>query len=457
MNKIFFYLLSFLCISNSFSQDITGEWNGAINVMGQELPIVFHIEKSDTGFSSKMDSPKQMAFGIAMAETIFQNDSLFIESGMGFTYKGLLTSEKGFDGEFFQNGQTFPLTLGREKIEITAPLRPQEPQKPYPYESEEVIFRNEKAGINLAGTLTLPKGNGKFPAVVLISGSGPQNRNEELLGHKPFLVLSDFLTRNGIAVLRYDDRGVGKSGGEFLHSTSQDFATDAKAAVDYLMTRREIDNHQIGLIGHSEGGLIAPIVALNSDEVDFIILLAGPGIPGDELLLTQIHLIGKDSGMTDTELNEAEIMYQHIYEMVSNSTSKDSLEMDLTTYFKENLPELTEEQVKAQIGSLTRNLAWWKFLLNYDPRPTLQKISVPVLAINGGNDLQVSPEINIQAISEALKKGGNTQVTAKIIPGLNHLFQESETGSPAEYGTIEQTFSPKAMELILKWIQEQIN
>lgn len=457
MKKTLLFFLAMLSICNGFSQDITGEWNGAINVMGQTLPLVFHIEQTENGYSSTMDSPKQKAFGIKMTSTIFRNDSLFIQSNLGFSYAGSFTGKHAFDGEFNQNGRTFPLLLSREKIQLAAPKRPQNPEKPYPYISEQIYFKNEKAGITLAGTLTLPEKEGKFPAVVLISGSGPQNRNGEILGHKPFLVLSDYLTRNGIAVLRYDDRGINKSGGKFLNSTSADFATDTKAAVNYLLTRKEIDQHKIGLIGHSEGGMIAPMVAVKSDNIAFLVLLAAPGIPMDELMLSQAYLIGKASGMTKTQLDRARKINKTIYQMLINSTDIDSLKTALTTYLKTNAPEMSEKQLQAQLISLTRNLPWRQYLLQYDPRTALRKVDVPVLALTGENDLQVAPKANLEAIEKALKKGGNQQITTKVLPGLNHLFQESKTGSPSEYGKIEQTFSPKAMRIILDWIKNQVN
>ena len=447
--------MAILSIFNAFSQDIAGEWNGAINVMGQELPVVFHIEKSADGFTSSMDSPKQKAFGIVMAETIFANDSLFIKSGLGFSYKGFLTAGKGFSGEFTQNGRMFPLMLGREKIQVSPPNRPQKPQKPYPYLSEDVFFKNEKAEITLAGTLTLPKEKGKFPAVILISGSGPQNRNEELLDHKPFLVLSDYFTRNGIAVLRYDDRGTSESEGNFSTATSADFATDVEAALNYLRTRKEINKDQIGLISHSEGGMIAPMVASKSDKVAFLVLLAGTGIPGDKLLLLQNELIGKAYGMNKAQLEAAKNINRNMYQIVTTSTHVDSLKTKLARFIKINSPSVSETQLQMQVDQISS--PWMQFFLKYDPSSTLQKIDVPVLAINGENDLQVPAEVNLNAIETALKKGGNKNVTTKILPGLNHLFQESETGLPAEYGKIEQTFSLVAMELILNWIKTQVN
>ena len=355
------------------------------------------------------------------------------------------------------------MNLSKEIIEKEKLVRPQEPTKPYSYYSEDITFENKIAGISLAGTLTLPKKDGVFPVVILISGSGPQNRDEELLGHKPFLVLSDYLTKNGIAVLRYDDRGVGQSKGDFKTATSSDFATDVESAISYLKTRKEINKKKIGLIGHSEGGLIAPMVASKSKDVAFIVLLAGTGIQGDQILLLQQKLIGKASGISDVDLQKNEIANRKVFDIVNKSNNLDQLNNDLTTYIKQSLKDNpTEEKpagmsdddfVKLQVKQITN--PWMQYFIKYNPAPALEKVKCPVLAINGEKDLQVPPKENLEAIKKALTKGGNKKVTTKEFPNLNHLFQECETGLPDEYAKIEQTFSPTALTEILKWIQTQ--
>jgi len=282
---IAYVLVSFLSVYTIVGQEITGEWNGVLNIQGTQLRVVFNIKKTDSGYISTMDSPDQGAKDIPVATTTFEDPILKIKAtAIGATYNGKL-ADGIITGTFVQRGMSLPLILSRDKVEKQVLKRPQEPKAPFPYYSEEVVFKNDKADITLAGTLTLPKKEGKFPVVILITGSGPQDRNEELMGHKPFLVIADYFTKKGIAVLRYDDRGFGKSTGNFKTATSNDFALDVESAVAYLKTRKEIDKNKIGLIGHSEGGIIAPMVAAKSKDVDFIVLLAGTGIPGDELLL----------------------------------------------------------------------------------------------------------------------------------------------------------------------------
>jgi len=303
-----------------------------------------------------------------------------------------------------------------------------------------------------------------FMACPLISGSGPQNRDEELLGHKPFLVLADHLTKNGIAVLRFDDRGIAESTGDFQIATSLDFARDVEFAIKYLQTRKEINKNQIGLVGHSEGGIIAPIVAAEFEDINFIVLLAGTGIRGNQLLLLQQELIGKASGINDTELQKAKVINEGAFDIVLKSNNTDSLKRELTDYIKQALkdnpgsekPEGMSEDdyVKLQVNQLTS--PWMQFFIKYDPSIILEKVKCPVLAINGAKDLQVSPKVNLDAIKKALEKGGNKNVTTKELPNLNHLFQECETGLPSEYVTIEQTFSPIALDEITKWILKQV-
>jgi fermentation-respiration switch protein FrsA (DUF1100 family) len=355
------------------------------------------------------------------------------------------------------------MNLSKAKVEKEIIKRPQEPKKPYSYYTEDIVFENKLANINLAGTLSLPTKLGVFPAVILISGSGAQNRDEELLGHKPFLVLADYLTKNGIAVLRFDDRGTAMSKGDFITATTSDFATDVEAALQYLLTRKEIDHKKIGLIGHSEGGMIAPMVANKSKNVSFIILLAGTGIPGDELLLLQQELIGRASGISDEDLQKSKIINTEAFELVKKATNSDQVKKDITELIKKSIKSDTEakipdgisesEFISMQVNQITN--PWMQFFIKYNPASTLEKVKCPVLALNGDKDLQVPSKVNLEAINKALAKGGNKKVTSKELPNLNHLFQECKTGSPQEYSEIEQTFSPLALTEILNWIQIQ--
>ncbi|MFA5974433.1 MAG: alpha/beta hydrolase [Lentimicrobiaceae bacterium] len=458
--KILFLSLIILSILPASAQDITGQWNGILKVSGIQLRIVFNITKTDTGYISTMDSPDQGAKGIPVTSTTFENLKLNLAiSSAGIEYEGEF-KDSLFVGTFKQRGQSFPLDLSRDYIEKVKIVRLQEPVKPYPYYSEDVTFKNEKANIKIAGTLTLPAKEGNFPAVVLITGSGPQNRDEELLGHKPFLVISDYLTRNGIAVLRYDDRGIAQSEGDFKTATTADFATDVEAAITYLKTRKEINKKKIGLIGHSEGGIIAPMVASTSKDVSFIVLLAGTGIPGYQLLLLQQELIGRASGVSESDLQKSKEINSAAFNIVVKSTNTETLRNDLTNYLTEKLKESPDNQkpagmsetdfIKLQVDQITS--PWMQYFLKYDPAPALEKVKCPVLALNGEKDLQVPPKENLTAIKAALRKGGNKNVTAIELPNLNHLFQECKTGLLAEYAQIEQTFSPVALEEVTKWI-----
>jgi len=346
----------------------------------------------------------------------------------------------------------------------TGGTRPQDPSTPYPYYTERVVFKNVEANITLAGTLTLPSAEGTFPAVILISGSGPQNRDEEILRHRPFLVIADHLTKSGIAVLRYDDRGVGKSTADFKAATTVDFASDAASAVEYLKTRKEIDGQNIGLIGHSEGGLVAPMVASSSNDVSFIVLLAGPGIELRKVLMLQQELIPRAMGASEGAIRKSITMTEEALQMILTSTDRETLKAALAKLIEKDydsisaiqmFPKLTKEQY---VGMQSDNLSsqWFKHLLSYDPALTLEKVSCPVLAINGEKDIQVTAKENLAAISGALAKGGNVNVTVKELPNLNHFFQNCKTGSPTEYESIEETFSPVALKEVSDWVLKQV-
>ena len=463
MKKISILIITLLISFTATAQDITGKWNGVLKVQGTQLRLVFNVTKSENTFTSTMDSPDQGANGIPVTKTTFENSKIKFEvANARIEYDGQLKGDE-IIGTFKQGGQVFPMNLSRKAIEKEVVKRPQEPSKPYSYYSEEVTFQNPKASISLAGTLTLPKKEGVFPVVVLITGSGPQNRDEELLGHKPFLVLSDYLTKNGIAVLRYDDRGVGQSKGDFKTATSADFATDVESAITYLKTRKEINKKQIGLVGHSEGGLIAPMVASKSKDVSFMVLLAGTGIQGDKLLLLQQELIARGNGASEADIKKSVESNAKLFEMIVKSTDNQKLKIDLTSKINEiikndNTAEIpngmTKEQyIALQVDQITS--PWMEYFMKYNPVQALEKVKCAVLAVNGEKDLQVPPKENLTAIKNALTKGGNKNVTTIEFPNLNHLFQESKTGLPNEYATIEQTFSPTALAEITKWIKKQ--
>lgn len=446
-------------------RDIEGIWMGNLTVPGGlQLRMVFNISTDPDGsINASMDSPDQGVNGIPVDTVSYKdgNLSLDVKSIRGSfegTYK---ESNETLEGEWKQAGSTFPLVLNRTE---KAPdmHRPQDPVKPYPYTEEEVVYENKEAGVKLAGTLTLPQSEGPFPAVILISGSGQQNRDEEIFGHRPFLVLSDYLTRQGVAVLRVDDRGVGGSTGNSLQATTEDFAGDVLSGIEYLKSRKEIDPARIGLIGHSEGGIIAPIVAVQSPDVAFIVMMAGTGLTGEEIIYMQSDLISRAEGADNETIARNEALTRKIFSIVKQEQNNTVAYEEIRKLLKAEMDNMSEEE-KELSGYSETNLdtqikailsPWMRFFLTYDPRPTLMKVKCPVLAINGEKDLQVPPEENLRAIDEALRAGGNKDYTVKEMPGLNHLFQTAQTGSPTEYAKIEETISPAALEFIGDWISD---
>jgi len=356
-------------------------------------------------------------------------------------------------GSFTQGGGTFPFTLTREKT--AGPNRPQEPQPPFPYMEEEVEFSHDD--ITLAGTLTLPKGDGPFPAVVLVSGSGPQDRNEEIFQHKPFLVIADHLTRAGIGVLRYDDRGVGKSTGVFGLSTSVDFKEDAMAGVRFLRAHDRIDSKRIGMIGHSEGGLIAPMAAAESDDLAFIVLLAGPGVSGKEVLVHQVGLLSKAGGIGAEYVVKIQDEQRKVIDLVLADAPEKEIRAQVKKFIE---AQLGGEGATASDSAVDQTVVqfqspWFKYFLGYDPRPALRKLKIPVLALNGEKDLQVDPAQNLPEIEKALKEGGNPDFTTLEFPSLNHLFQKASTGSIVEYYSLEETIHPPVLDTMQNWILER--
>lgn len=442
-------LILALLLSSLYAEaqdSVAGSWYGSADVGGMKLRIVFHIEQVQDSLRATMDSPDQKAIGIPVHSVKFADSTLLIEMpSIYFTFKGKLTSQQdSIKGNVLQRMRLIPLSLSRNKIE--AARRPQDPVEPYPYKVEEVVFESIIEDIRFAGTLTLPeKSTGKCAAVVLVSGSGASDRDESMMGHRPFLVLADYLTRNGIAVLRYDKRGVGGSTGNLIQATTANFSHDALAAVRYLRSRSDIDSTKIGMIGHSEGGLITSMVAYTNKTVKFIVLLASPGVPGDALLLMQNEAIGRASGMSKVALAMAKNINHKLYNMVI----MDAPESDILKYLMSN-PAMSEQQAKEIIKQITS--AWFKTFLVYEPAIYLEMTTCPVLALNGTKDLQVPYKENLSEIQKALTVGGNKNFKVEALDGLNHLFQECGSGLPNEYASIEQTFSPVALEKITSWI-----
>ncbi|MFN7996319.1 MAG: alpha/beta fold hydrolase [Bryobacteraceae bacterium] len=441
---------------------VEGDWHGSLQAGAIQLRLAMHISRAQDGaLSGSLDSLDQNANGIPLSKVTLAGRLLTVEiKAVGATYSAEL-NETGSElaGTFHQNGQDLPLALSRGQAPERS--RPQNPKKPYPYDEEEVAYENTKAGVRLAGTLTLPRSPGPHPAVLLVTGSGPQDRDEAIMGHRPFLVIADYLTRRNIAVLRVDDRGVGKSTGNFQAATTSDFAADARAGVNFLKTRKEIDPKRIGLIGHSEGGIIAPMLAAQDSEVAFVVMLAGSGVTGEEVLIEQQYLLNRAMGMPEDAARKNNETERFILQTVLQEKDDAAVERKIREglpKFVEFLPEDQRTAAMENIGKQTKLLTspWFREFLSYDPRPALEKLKVPVLAMNGALDLQVPPKQNLPAIASALEAGGSPDYEIVKLPGLNHLFQTARTGAPSEYSGIEETISPTALKVMGDWIHRHV-
>lgn len=438
-----------------------GIWEGTLKAGPVELRAIFKVKKDGDTLKATMDSPDQGAKDIPFTKVTFADGKLTLEWDKIASYTGKMSADgQSLAGTWKQGDKALSLDLKRV-AKVSTVRRPQTPQTPYPYKVEEVTFASTAPDVKLAGTLTLPEGAGPFPVAVLISGSGPQDRDETIFEHKPFAVLADHLTRKGIAVLRYDDRGVGKSTGTFKGATSADFALDARGAVEYLKTRKEIAPKKIGLIGHSEGGIIAPLVAAETKDVGFIVLLAGPGVPGWQLLTTQVEAVAKTSGATAREAAVARRVSGRLFAVVKGDKEGDDLKAALQAALKDEVAKLDEADRKEfgdkELAAAEKQLdalaePWMRHFLKFDPRPTLGKVACPILAIAGEKDVQVDAKENLPAIAQAAQAGGNKDVTTRELLGLNHLFQPTKTGAVSEYGKIEETFAPAALDVIATWI-----
>jgi uncharacterized protein len=430
--------------------EIDGAWLGTLDVSVMKLRLIFHITNTADGLTATMDSPDQGAKGLPVTTVTRNGPSVVLQmKQLGGQYEGKLNQDLTvMDGTWTQAGNPYPLSLKRVKDAAELQRkRPQTPVKPYPYREEEVGYDNKEAHIRLAATLTIPQGKGPFPAVLLITGSGPQDRDESLLGHRPFLVLADYLTRKGIAVLRADDRGFAKSGGDFAAATTLDFAADAEAGVAYLKTRAEVDPHRIGLIGHSEGGIVAPMVSVRDPNVAFIVMMAGPAVPLDQILVAQQRLILEASGASPEEVQKKAARQQAILALVKQEKDNAAFEKKAKQQLAGVVPE---EQLGMQVKMI--GSPWFRWLLDYDPAVTLRKMKCPVLAINGEKDLQVPPKQNLPVIRAALTEAGNRDFEVDELPGLNHLLQTAKTGALSEYAEIEETMSPTALDTMAAWI-----
>jgi len=455
MKTFYTFLLTIVLSSVALSQDITGDWQGELKFQGNALGINFHINKTENGFASTMDVPLQGVEGYKSDATTYIDSLLTIQiKELGIQYQGKLALKDTIVGNFSQNGMSFKLNLKRGN---NLPNRPQEPKPPYDYVIKEVSYKSTTDDVVLAGTLSLPKGDGPFPAVMLLSGSGPQDRNSSIFGHKPFLLLAHELTQSGIAVLRFDERGVGESGGRTSEMTMATQMGDAQAGINYLLSNNQINRTKIGLLGHSLGGILAPKLAIEND-IDFLVLLAAPGVNGDAMMLKQRKDLLKLRGATDKQIEGTNGMLASLYSELRKSSLEDEalkteLQKKLAVKYQSTIPE---KELNEMVNSIVDNEELMA-ILKSSPANYFQKVSCPVLALNGSKDFQVSAKENLAAIEKALSDGGNTAIETHELEGLNHLFQDSDTGDISEYQVIEQTMSPEVLRLITEWVSNIVN
>ncbi len=455
-------LLMTLAVTSALSQNLAGVWHGITKTPdNKEITFVFLFKKNEGAFSTTMAVPTFNISDIKPKSTSLKEGKLTIDGGdLGMKYEGVWNKATNeIEGTYNEGGVKLVLTLKKGNPVVTKLKRSQEPVKPYPYYEEKVNFNNVEAGISLSGTFTRPAQKGKYPVVILISGSGRHDRDGSMMTHKPFLVLSDYLTRSNIAVLRYDDRGFRESTGDFSKATTADFAQDVLSAVSYLKSRNDIDANQIGLIGHSEGGIIAPLASNQTSDISFIVTLAATGISGSEISVMQSKTL-----RPFPVPNEA-AFEQNVRKAIKIASSNDEISQkrkDLlahnNTYLTPILKSLgaTDENISAFITKETDGVLkpWNKYFFNYNPADEFEKLSIPVLSLNGSKDVQVNATVNQNAIRNALIKGNNKNYKIIELENLNHLFQECETGKMDEYRKIEQTFSPTALKEISNWIIE---
>jgi hypothetical protein len=455
-NRIFgLTFLFFLNFNPLFAQtDLSGTWEGAITIMGQDLKILVHFLADNQALSAKIDIPQQGAKGIALQNIVFESPKISFELVATGAPTAQFVGEKIdsiIQGKFTQSVYEGTFRLKKGETKTTSK------KEPLPYQEENVKFKNGET--TFGATLTLPKTAGKHPAMVLITGSGAQDRNEEIFGFKAFEIIADYFTRQGIAVLRYDDRGVGetKGGKSILECTSEDFAQDVGEAVKYLQTRPEIDAQQIGLYGHSEGGIVAPMVAVKNKSIAFLILSAGTGVKGVDILKEQKKLILQANGLKPEAIEQELKINELVYKTVISNQGWDELKKQLREDFAKafNLKDQALEQaVDAQINNI--KTPWWKYFMQYDPAPTLAKVKCPTLMLFGGLDLQVPPAQSEKIMLEALKKAKNRDYQSKIFPQANHLFQEAKTGNPAEYGILKKDFVDGYLAFISEWLLKRV-
>ncbi len=470
MKKLIGYFATLCFLQATIAQkDAAGIWEGKLNLGATSLRLVFHVQKEGAGYSATMDSPDQSAMGIKASRAIVSGDSLLIDLlAIGGHMAGLLQNDSTCNGVWIQ-GRSLPLLL-KKVTAVTAPNRPQTPKPPYPYASEEVIYYNKDKAIQYGATITIPNGKGPFPAIVFITGSGQENRDEELFGHKPFLVLADYLTRQGYAVLRVDDRGIGQTTGDVINATSKDFAGDVMTGLDYLKSRKEVDKTKLGLLGHSEGGMIAQLVSAERRDVTFVISMAGPGQRIDSLMAGQNAAIFKSVGFSPSVINDYLKLYNVMVPAIVNAPSateaKEAVVQLLTNWIKQTPKATVAATTKISTDADKEKYAdglikqmynpWYRYFFQYNPPVYIKKITAKVLALNGDKDIQVLAAPNLAGWKAALQESSSKKFEVVELKGLNHLFQHCTTCTAQEYGVIEETIAPEALQTIGAWLKQNV-
>lgn len=456
--------------STSAQNNFDGTWAGALSGV-QNLRMGFNISGHKTGNpASTMDVPAQGAKDIPCDTVIIDGDSIHIKVvKVNGRYDGKLAEVNRIDGQWTQNGMSLPLNLDRRegRVELN---RPQTPKGPFSYDSEDVLFYNENKSIEYGATITTPRDDKQHPALILISGSGPQNRDEELFQHKPFAVVADHLTKQGYVVLRVDDRGVGKTTGDRSKATSEDFADDVMAAIEYLKKRKEVDRKKIGLYGHSEGGLIAQLVASRSKDIDFIILMAGPGVQIIQAMAEQNAALMKTMRLSEEKANQYAELYTTIMKKLTTAPDRNAAERGVNNALNDWIAKTDKTTVQATTGITDEDSRekfayefiklydnkWMMYFMQYDPKPVLEKLDCKVLALNGDKDIQVISRTNLEGINKALTNSKSKVHEVREVEGVNHLFQECNTCTVQEYGQLEQTIKPEVLEIVTTWLNQNV-
>ncbi|WP_226648068.1 alpha/beta hydrolase family protein [Microbulbifer variabilis] len=451
-----------LISTSAMAENLEGDWRTVAQISEEgNLPIVIHLEEENGKWIGTLDNPSQREKGLELSMLEIQDNSITFEvKDLRIKYKG--TYSTAVDLVFGSIGQknATPMNFSRtsESAKNKPNNRPQTPQGPFPYSIEEVSFNDPTTGNVISGTLTKPESNIKATAV-LISGSGPQDRDETLFGHKPFAIIADHLTRQGYAVFRYDDRGIGGSSGDFRAATSEDFASDTSAAVDYLNSRKDLPKGRVGLIGHSEGGMIAPMVASSRDDIAFSILLAGPGVKIPELIVDQWYRDRKFKGLPEESLKRLSQLDKEIFEKIGQLGVKESIngEIDKLLYESVKLEGTKEEYLDDQVEQLKKEYStlWFRYFLKFNPESYLKQIKSPLLALNGSLDFQVDAKMNLSNIQSVLSSAGHKDFKTIELEKMNHLFQSAQNGSFSEYAEIEESFSPIALNTMSSWLNER--